>query len=254
MSSERLQKVLARAGVGSRRSCEEYIKKGLVTVNGQIAVLGSKADPSKDRIEVNGKLIESSEALKYIAVNKPRNVISTSSAQDNRKTVRDLVDVPGRLYPVGRLDVDSEGLILLTNDGELANQLTHPRFGHEKEYRVLVARRPDDAQLATWQRGVVLSDGYRTQPVKVEVSGYYGKGTWLRIIMREGRKRQIRETGSQLGLPVVRILRVRIGALNLGSLKPGQWRQLSSAEIAALKTPNKEPAKARQEKSRQGKR
>ncbi|UCH61567.1 MAG: rRNA pseudouridine synthase [Anaerolineales bacterium] len=250
MPSERLQKVLARAGLGSRRSCEELIEKGHVTVNGQIAFLGIKADPSTDRIEVNGKLIEGSEGLKYIAVNKPRNVISAISPQDNRKTVRDLVGLPGRLYPVGRLDVDSEGLILLTNDGELTNRLTHPKYGHEKEYRVLIARRPDADQLTTWQRGVVLSDGYRTQPAKVEVTGYHGKGAWLKIIMREGRKRQIRETGSQLGLPVVRILRVRIGTLKLGSLKPGQWRQLSSDEIAELKNLSKHILENHQKKHR----
>jgi 23S rRNA pseudouridine2605 synthase len=166
---------------------------------------------------------------------KPRGVLSTVSAPDPRSTVRDLVDLPGHFYPVGRLDVDSEGLILLTDDGELANRLTHPRYGHEKEYRVLVARRPDDAQLDIWRRGVVLDDGYRTAPAEVQMIETYGKGAWLRVVLREGRKRQIREMGSQIGLPVVKIVRLRIGSLRLGNLKAGEWRRLTPAEVAGLK-------------------
>jgi 23S rRNA pseudouridine2605 synthase len=232
---ERLQKILSRAGLGSRRACEELITKGRVAVNGQIATLGMKADPSKDKITVNEKPIEVGVDLVYIAVNKPRNVISAASPQDNRKCVRDLVEVPGHMYPVGRLDVDSEGLILLTNDGELTNRLTHPSFMHEKEYKVLVARRPDDKQLAAWRSGVVLDDGYRTKPAKVKISGMYGKGTWLYVILTEGKKRQIREMGRLTGLPVARIIRLRIDSLTLGKLKPGQWRHLTPQEIAALK-------------------
>jgi 23S rRNA pseudouridine2605 synthase len=149
--------------------------------------------------------------------------------------VRDLVPVPGHLYPVGRLDVDSEGLILLTNDGELANRLTHPRYGHEKEYKVLVASRPDEEQLATWRRGVVLEDGSRTLPAEVRFESAQGKGAWLRVVMKEGKKRQIREVGRTIGLPVVKIVRVRIGSLRLGNLKPREWRYLSETEVAALK-------------------
>lgn len=232
---ERLQKILSRAGFGSRRACEKLIAKGRVTVNGQIATLGMKVDPHKDKIAVNEKPIEIGEELVYIAVNKPRNVISAASPQDNRKTVRDLVDVPGHLYPVGRLDVDSEGLILLTNDGELTNRLTHPRFMHEKEYRVLVASRPDEAQLNAWRHGVVLEDGYRTKPAKVRVTGTHGKGAWMQVILTEGKKRQIREMGRLTGLPVVRIIRVRINTLRLGSLKPRQWRHLTPDEVLELK-------------------
>jgi 23S rRNA pseudouridine2605 synthase len=241
---ERLQKILARAGIGSRRASEELIAQGRVTVNGQVAVLGAKADPVVDRIAVDGRLIQKAEELVYIALYKPRGVISAASSPDPRPTVRDLVAAPGHLYPVGRLDVDSEGLILLTNDGELANRLTHPRYGHEKEYRALVAKHPDDDQLKAWRLGVVLEDGYRTQPAEVRVEGYSGKGAWLRIVLREGRKRQIRETGSQLGLPVVKIIRVRIGSLHLGSLKPREWRYLSAAEVAALKGNKPAPASA----------
>jgi len=236
---ERLQKILARSGYGSRRACETLIAKGRVTVNGKIAKLGTKADPARDKIAVDGALIQAKEELKYIALNKPRNVISAASPQDNRKTVRDLVDEPGHLYPVGRLDVDSEGLILLTNDGELTYRLTHPKYQHEKEYKVLVARQPDEKQLNAWRRGVVLDDGYRTQPAKVRFAGTYGKGAWLRVIITEGRKRQIREMGRLTGLPVVRIRRVRIGSLHLGNLHPGEWRHLTPDEIRTLKNPRK---------------
>jgi 23S rRNA pseudouridine2605 synthase len=234
MAPERLQKILSRAGLGSRRSCEDLIRAGRVTVNGRVAELGSKADWEQDQIKVDGRLI-SPERLVYIAFNKPRGVLTTVSAPDPRPTVLDFVDVPQQVYPVGRLDVDSEGLVLLTNDGDLTNRLTHPRYGHEKEYRVLVARHPDQEQLETWRRGVVLEDGYRTAPAEVRLESYSGKGAWLRVILREGRKRQIRETSSAIGLPVVKLIRVRIGSLQLGNLKPRSWRYLSEAEVAALK-------------------
>jgi len=232
---ERLQKILAYAGYGSRRACEDLISAGRVTVNGQVAHLGSKADLAKDQVKLDGKLVKPPEAFQYIALYKPRGVLSTVTAPDPRPTVRDLVPVKGNLYPVGRLDVDSEGLILLTNDGELANQLTHPRFGHEKEYRVLVARHPDEKQLTAWRHGVVLEDGYHSAPAQVEVDIHSGKGTWVRVIMQEGRKRQIRDTCRQIGLPVVSIIRVRIGNLRLGTLKSGQWRLLTPNEIMGLK-------------------
>lgn len=233
---ERLQKILARAGLGSRRACEELIIAKRVRVNDEVASLGSKADPGIDRIQVDGVPIQLPSSNTYIALYKPRGVLSAvSSPYPQTKTVRDLIDVPGHLFPVGRLDVDSEGLMLLTDDGELANYLTHPRYEHEKEYQVLVARRPDENQLNTWRRGVILADGTRSAPAKVFVDSSAGKGTWLRVILHEGRKRQIRETGSILGLPVVRIIRVRISTLLLGSLKPGMWRHLTTNEISDLK-------------------
>jgi len=247
---ERLQKILARAGYGSRRANEELISAGRVSVNGKTAVLGDKADPQQDRILVDGKPIRLAEELVYIAIYKPRGVLSAVSAPDPRSTVVDLVTIPEKIYPVGRLDVDSEGLMLLTNDGQLANELTHPRFGHEKEYRVLVARRPDEEQLNTWRRGVVLEDGYRTAPADVRLEQPFGKGAWLRVILREGRKRQIRETGSQLGLPVVRIIRIRIGNLLLGALKPKEWRRLTTQEVLALRGPR--PSQTPGRKERQG--
>jgi len=234
---ERLQKILAHAGYGSRRSCEEIISAGRVRVNGHPVGLGDKADPAVDKIVVDGRPLKAMEAPVYIALYKPRGVLSTVSDPAERAAVRDLVPVPGTLYPVGRLDFDSEGLILMTNDGELANRLTHPRYEHEKEYRVLVASHPDPEQLATWRRGVVLEDGYRTQPAEVYIEGKYGKGSWLRVILKEGRKRQIREMGARTGLPVVRIVRVRIGTLLLGKLKPREWRALTPQEVEELRKP-----------------
>jgi 23S rRNA pseudouridine2605 synthase len=233
---ERLQKILAQAGYGSRRSCEQYIEAGRVRVNGQVAKLGQKADVAKDKITLDGKPVATHVDYVYVALHKPRNVLSTVTAEpgDNRKTVSDLVDLPDRIYPVGRLDFDSEGLILMTNDGDLANKLTHPRYEHEKEYRVLLARRPDDKQLQAWARGVVLEDGHRTAPAQVRFESTSGKGAWIRVIMGEGRKRQIREIGFLLGLPVVRIVRIRIGTLRLDNLKPRQWRYLTTQEVAEL--------------------
>lgn len=239
---ERLQKILARSGYGSRRASEELIISGRVRVNGKLAEIGMKADPEKDRIQVDGRTVAAAEPLVYVALNKPRGVLTTVSSDDQRQTVRDLVNIPEHVFPVGRLDLDSEGLVLLTNDGELANRLTHPRYEHEKEYRVLVAKHPDDSQLQGWRRGIVLEDGYRTKPATVRLESFAGKGAWLRIILREGRKRQIRETGSRIGLPVVKIIRVRIGSLYLGDLHSREWRFLTPQEISELR--GKKPAAA----------
>jgi 23S rRNA pseudouridine2605 synthase len=234
---ERLQKILARAGYGSRRSCEELISAGRVRVYGQVAGLGDKADPAVDQITLDGRPLKKPEEFKYVALYKPRGVISTVTDPELRMAVRDLVPVEGTLYPVGRLDFDSEGLVLMTNDGDLANKLTHPRYEHEKEYHVLVAVHPDGDQLAKWRRGVVLEDGFRTSPADVYVTSKQGKGAWLNVTLREGYKRQIREMGKVTGLPVVRIVRVRIGELHLGNLKPKEWRYLTPQEVAALKRP-----------------
>ena len=232
---ERLQKLLAQAGYGSRRACEDYIVNRRVFVNGKVAELGQKADLAVDTVTVDGKALAKREALVYIALYKPRNVLSAAEGQDDRRTVRDLIPVTGHLYPVGRLDFDSEGLILMTNDGELTNKLTHPRYGHEKEYRVLLARKPDGEQIDAWRRGVVLEDGDKTQPAHVNFLSTSGKGAWIRVVMGEGKKRQIREVGKLLGLPVVRIVRMRIGTLKLGNLKPREWRYLTGDEVDALK-------------------
>jgi len=235
---ERIQKIMAHAGLGSRRACETLISSGRVTVNGKTAILGMKADPQKDRIQVDGQTVLQAEPFVYVALNKPRGVLTTVAADDDRATVRNLVNIPQRIYPVGRLDYDSEGLVILTNDGELANLLTHPRYQHEKEYRVLVAKRPDENQLAIWRRGVVLEDGTRTAPAEVRYTEPFGDGAWLRVILREGRKRQIRETGKLIGLPVARIIRIRIGSLLLGNLKLKEWRYLTPQEVRDLKSPS----------------
>lgn len=249
MSAERLQKLLAAAGYGSRRSCEDYLTAGRVRVNGKVASLGDKADPATDKITVDGEPL-AVEKHEYVMLHKPRGVISSLDAQGDRDTVRDLVPLPGRLYPVGRLDAQSEGLILLTNDGDLTNRLTHPRYGHEKEYRVLIATNPGPEALQIWRRGVILKDeegnSERTAPALVEVESRSNESTWLRVIMREGKKHQIRRIGETLGLPIQRIIRVRIGALRLGSLRPGEWRRLTPAEVRSLLgSPGARPAPRR---------
>jgi len=235
MAEDRVQKILSRAGFGSRRGCEKFIEEGRVTVNGEVISLGAKADPKEDDIRLDGNPVGKPEKKVYIAVHKPRNMLSLDAPDDPRPSVFDLVKDQRHLYPVGRLDFDSSGLVLLTNDGRLANRLTHPRYEHDKEYEVRVTRRPDDEQLAIWRRGVVLEDGYRTLPAKVEVKAYSKSGAWLNIILREGKNRQIRRTGARIGLPVRQIRRIRIGPVELGKLQPGNFRYLKPDEIQELK-------------------
>lgn len=235
MAEDRVQKILSRAGFGSRRGCEEFIEKGRVTVNGKVITLGAKADPLKDDIRFDGSPIGKPEKQVYVAIHKPRNMLSLYAPEDPRPSVFDLVKDERHLYPVGRLDYDSSGLVLLTNDGILANRLTHPRYEHDKEYEVRVTRRPDDEQLQIWRRGVVLEDGYRTLPASVEVKAYSKNGAWLKIVLREGKNRQIRRTGARIGLPVRQIRRVRIGPIELGKLQPGHFRYLKPEEIQELR-------------------
>ena len=237
MSTERLQKILAAAGFGSRRSCEEMVIAGRVRVNGKVAKLGDKADLAADAVTLDGEPI-APEKLTYVLLYKPRGVVSSLDAQGDRRTVRDLVPLSQRLYPVGRLDALSEGLILLTNDGDLTNRLTHPRYGHDKEYRISVLGNVDQESLNAWQRGVVIEDENgkreRTAPAKVDVLERSGEGTWLRVIMREGKKHEIRRIAQSLGLHVARLIRVRMGTLTVGELKSGEWRKLTSEELRAL--------------------
>ncbi|MCJ7650975.1 MAG: rRNA pseudouridine synthase, partial [Candidatus Lokiarchaeota archaeon] len=222
-------------GYGSRRSCEKLIADSHVKINGELAKLGDKGDILHDIIEVNGKQINIIKQDKiYIALNKPRRVLSEIKKLDDRTSVIDLINLNEYLFIIGRLDYMSEGLLLLTNDGELANKLTHPRYEHEKEYNVLIKSYPDEKQLKAWQRGVVLLNGYRTLPAKVSVVESRNYGTWLKIIMREGKKRQIREIGNLLGVPVKEIIRTRIATVNLENLKAGEWRYLSTQEIESL--------------------
>lgn len=235
MAEDRVQKILSQAGFGSRRGCERFIVEGRVTVNGKKVTLGAKADPAVDDIRLDGMPIRKAEKKVYIALNKPRNMLSVNAPDDDRPTIFDLVKDERHLYPVGRLDFDSEGLVLLTNDGELANRLSHPRYEHDKEYEVRVTRRPDEEQLEIWRRGVVLEDGYRTLPAQVEIKTYTKKGAWLKVVLREGKNRQIRRTGLRIGLPVRQIRRVRIGPIELGKLQPGHFRYLKPDEVQILK-------------------
>jgi pseudouridine synthase len=232
--SEKLQKIMSRAGLGSRRQNEAVILSGRVRVNGQIAHLGDRADQNKDRIEVDGRLLEFSDKI-YIKLYKPKGVISSTEDEmdKGRPTVRDMVDLPGHLYPVGRLDKQSEGLMLLTNDGKLTHRLTHPRFGHQKVYRVAVEGRPPFAALQQWREGIEL-DGKQTAPVDIEVAHMQKDHTWLRITMREGRKRQIRRVAALLGLQVNKLIREAIGPIELGNLQPGKWQHLNQQEIKQL--------------------
>jgi 23S rRNA pseudouridine2605 synthase len=230
----RLQKILAQAGYGSRRKCEELIKEGRVGVNGKPAELGMKADPERDEITVNRVPIVEAQGKQYILLHKPKGVISAVTSPDRRPTVRELIDLPGRLYPVGRLDVNSEGLILMTNDGELTNHLTHPRYEHEKEYRVLVQPLPSEKQLQAWRKGIFLEDGSLTMPAKVWVEHKDSEGAWLGVILKEGKKRQLRRMADCSGLHVKRLIRVRMANLTLGELMPGEWRSLERNEIKEL--------------------
>jgi len=235
MALERLQKVMAEAGVASRRHAEAMIAAGRVTVNDEIVTeMGVKVDPERDRIEVDGKPL-TPEAKVYLALNKPADVVTTAEDTHDRPTVLSLIPADvGRVYPVGRLDMESQGLLLLTNDGDLAYRLTHPGFEHEKEYKVRVAGHPSETLLAQLARGIVLEDG-PTQPAQISVLQKKRDSTWLRVVLREGRKRQLRRMFDTIEHPVRDLIRMRVGPIQLGDLPPGQWRRLSAKEVQALR-------------------
>jgi 23S rRNA pseudouridine2605 synthase len=234
---ERLQKIIAKAGLASRRGAEQLIEEGRVTINGQIAQLGQKADPSQDSIKVNGRLLPKLEPLSYYVIHKPRGVLSSAEPQiqSDLPIVTDMVKTDIRLYPVGRLDVNSEGLILLTNDGELTNRITHPRYGHTKTYKVKIEGVMDEGKLEAWRNGVRLPDGFKTSTCNVKVLEQDRNEMWLRVVMGEGHKRQIRDTAEVLGHRVLRLIRTHIGPLELGDLPRGQYRELSRQEVVTLK-------------------
>lgn len=228
--TEKLHKVLARLGWGSRRECEEMIVAGRVELNGEKALIGARCDVTVDRVTVDGAPVGVAPALRTVLLNKPRGVVSTASDTHGRPTVVDLVGSNDRLYPVGRLDLDSEGLILLTNDGDLAHAVTHPSRGVEKEYVVAVGGGdPSRETLAALRRGVMLDDG----PARCAEVGHIGEAT-LRIVLTEGRKRQIRRMCDAVGHPVTRLVRVRIGPITDTSLAPGAHRDLTDVELRAL--------------------
>jgi 23S rRNA pseudouridine2605 synthase len=225
----RLQKVLAQAGLGSRRVAEELIERRRVRVNGEVAVLGRRVDPEVDVVEVDGAQIGVRSGLVHYLLNKPRGVITTASDTHGRPTVVEIVPDEPRVFPVGRLDADTEGLLLLTNDGDLAHRLTHPSFGVDKEYLVEVEGNPHRGVVRRLREGVELEDGV-TAPAKVAVLGDH----LLRITIHEGRNRQVRRMCEAVGTPVVRLVRTRIGPLNDRSLKPGEWRSLTQEEVRSL--------------------
>ncbi|MBN2057749.1 MAG: rRNA pseudouridine synthase [Candidatus Saganbacteria bacterium] len=225
----RLQKFLAECGVASRRKAEDLIRKGKVSVNGELAQLGIKVDPTMDEVKVDGRLVSEKEKKVYLKIYKPVGYVSAVS-DEKEQTVVDLVkDVLGRLYPVGRLDMGSEGLMILTNDGELANKLMHPRYEHEKEYEITVPEPLNQEQVSQIEEGVVL-DGKKTLPVKIKPPD---KRTF-RIVLKEGRNRQIRRMLEAVGSRATRVCRVRIKNIFLGDLKPGEYRTLTPDELKGL--------------------
>ena len=231
---ERLQKIIAASGMMSRRAAEELIAAGKVSVNGAVAALGDKADAARDRITVNGKALAPPEEKVYIMLNKPKGYVTTLSDEKGRRTVAELVKDAGlRLYPVGRLDMYSEGLLIMTNDGEFAEKLMHPRGGVEKCYRTSVTGTLSPAVLEELSKPMVI-DGYRTHGAKVETEKLSRDGGELFITISEGRNRQVRKMCEQAGLKVTRLQRVSEGGVRLGDLKPGTWRPLTRAEIKQL--------------------
>jgi pseudouridine synthase len=239
-SGERLQKILSAAGVASRRLSEELILQGRVSVNGAtVTELGTKADPAADEIKVDGRRIKSEQRRRYVLLNKPRGYITSRSDPEGRPTVMDLMKgVKEYIYPVGRLDYDSEGLLLLTNDGELAARLTHPRHEVEKVYEARVKGVPDDRALERLARGVPV-DGRRTAPAKIRASEPFARGsgeqTIVEISIHEGRQRQVRKMFEAVGHPVVRLKRVRIGPLEDPEMPVGHWRELTPQELSRLR-------------------
>jgi 23S rRNA pseudouridine2605 synthase len=237
--SERLQKLLSRAGVASRRAAEKLIADGRVSVNGEtVRTMGVKADPAIDDVRVDGRRIKASERLRYILLNKPKGYITTRSDPQRRPTVIDLLrGVREYVYPVGRLDYDSEGLLLLMNDGDLAARLTHPRHGIERTYEARVAGMPDEHALGRLRSGIPL-DGRRTMPATVVLVNERRRDRdgVLRITIREGRNRQVRRMCEAVGHPVRSLKRTRIGPIADRRLQPGQWRELTPQEVEKLKS------------------
>ena len=232
----RLQKLMADCGIASRRKSEELIAAGAVKVNGSVAKIGDKVDPTSDKVLVNGKRISAGFKPKhyYIMLHKPRGYVTTMSDELGRKCVAELVkDVPARVYPVGRLDRDSEGLLLMTNDGDFANRVTHPAKHVYKVYRVTVRPGITEEQITQMCVGMMI-DGRKTAPAEVRVVKREEGRCVLEVILREGRNRQIRKMCEQLGLEVPRLKRVAIGQVKLGMLKPGSWRELSADEVRRL--------------------
>jgi len=234
MPVERVQRALARAGFGSRRACEQLIVDARVTVNGTVATLGDRVDPEVDTVAVDGVTVNLDPNVRYYALHKPTGVVTTMNDPQGRPDIRGFLPEDGpRVFPVGRLDRDSEGLLLLTNDGELGNRLLHPRYAVEKEYLAEVDGAPTDRLVSRIRRGVELEDGL-AKPTGVRVVAASGPRGALRLTMTEGRKREVRRLLAEVGLPVTRLVRLRIGPVKLGNLPPGELRELTPEEIRSL--------------------
>ena len=243
---ERVQKLLARAGLGSRRACEELIRAGRVTVDGAVTTLGDRADPERQRLALDGVPVVIRADLVYYLLNKPPGVVTTARDPQGRPTVVELVPAEPRVFPVGRLDFDTEGLLLLTNDGDLAQLLAHPRHGVDKTYLAEVHGDAGDGALARLRSGIELDDG-PTAPARVRLTSRASGRSALELTIHEGRKRQVRRMCAAVGLPVTRLVRTRIGPITDTRLVPGAWRALTRAEVRALyeaahRTPGPEQA------------
>ncbi len=239
----RLQKILSEIGVASRRQAEGLIREGRVTVNGCVAQIGDKADPSRDHIKVDGRRVTLSASKIYLMVNKPKNIITTLNDPEGRPTVVDLVKSHyPRLFPVGRLDYDAEGFLLLTNDGDLAYRLSHPSFEVPRTYRVKVKGKPTREEIRKLSRGVSLTDG-PTAPCRIVPLKETEENSWLEMTLHEGRNRQLKRMWEKMGYSVLKLARIRFGGLSLGKLKPGEYRPLRPAEVEKLKKLIKERGK-----------
>ncbi|MEN9594081.1 MAG: hypothetical protein RLY23_564 [Actinomycetota bacterium] len=230
---DRLQKVLARAGIGSRRVCEDYIVRRRIRVNGEVAILGRRVHPESDVIEFDRVIVTTRADLVHYLLNKPRGVVTTAHDPQGRQTVLDLLPSDQRIFPVGRLDLDSEGLIVLTNDGDLAQALTHPSLGVEKEYLAELRGIPTRAELRQLREGIELEDGL-TAPATVTLTDEHGGNAAISIAIHEGRNRQVRRMCEAIGHPVRRLIRVRIGPIADPALSPGDWRVLTPSEVRSL--------------------
>lgn len=235
---ERLQKYMAQCGCGSRRKCEEWIAAGLVKVNGQtVTELGTKVEPGRDQVEFRGKTIVMSQPSVTVMLNKPAGYVTTSRDQFGRPNVCQLVDIPGvRLYPVGRLDYQTTGLLLLTNDGDLAYHLTHPGHKVAKVYRALVKGEITGDSLQKMERGIVLEGGYKTGRARVRLLGKAGTNSRIEVTIYEGKNHQVRQMARAVGHPVLRLERVQEGNLELGDLEEGKYRILTPQEVKMLKS------------------
>lgn len=261
---ERIQLVMARAGVGSRRACEALVAEGRVRVNGEVVeALPAWVDPAKDKITVAGKRIETAERHVYVMLNKPRNTVSTLSDPDGRRTIADLVKHPSgaRLYPIGRLDYDTLGLLLLTNDGELANKITHPKFGVDKVYRAVVKGQLDDEGIERIKRGIVLAarkagktaGAERLGAVQLRIERREPTRTVIDLKLEEGRNRQVRRLLVAVGCPVKKLTRIQVGPVELKGVAIGQWRELTTHELRALRKAVGEGARAEARRGGPGK-